>query len=381
MKDISLVKTAIKLILNGLRYRFNKITGRPGKPQAISLEITHRCIAKCIMCNIWQIPEDEPELSVNDWLKLLSDEFLSDVRELDITGGEPFLLDDIDSLFSGISRLKRRNLKKLQSVAVTTNGFLTERVLEKTEIILNEFKKTGIDLVMVCAMDATGDIHEKIRNVKNAWQKVNSTINGLIKLRERYSNLILGLKTTILPINIDELENVSQYADSRGLFTIISPCIITRGRYLNQGKKNDLVFSKEDREKMIRFFSGGRFKWSFHAESLAEYFKTGFIKKPCSCGFNYFFIRSSGEVFLCPLINSSIGNIKDKLVKDLFLSEDAKKLRKKLGKYPECSQCTEPGLERYALPYEGLNYFGMLIKFNKKKFIELHKHLGLGKYI
>ena len=381
MTDMSLSRIAAKLFINGLRYRYKKITGRPGRPQAVSLEITHRCIARCIMCNIWRIPVDEPELSVDEWLKLLSDSLFSDLRELDITGGEPFLLDDIDCLFSGISRLKSKNFKKLRSVAVTTNGFLTGRVLEKTEVILRQFRKAGIDLVIVCAMDAIGDIHEQIRNVKDAWQKVNSTIDGLLKLRKIYPNLIIGLKATILPVNIDELEAVSQYADERDLFTIISPCIITGARYLNLDTKNNLTFSDDDREKMIRFFKGRRFKWSFHAESLAEYFETGCIKKPCSCGFNYFFIRSSGNVFLCPLIDKSIGNVKEKPLKDLFSSHSVRKIIKNLGKFPECRDCTEPGLERYALPYEGFMYLLLLLKKSKKDFRALHSHIGLDKYL
>lgn len=381
MMRMHLFNTAAKLFLNGLRYKYHKITGSPGRPQALSLEITHNCIAKCVMCNIWRIPKDEPELSINDWLDLLSDNLFSDVRELDITGGEPFLVDDIDRLFSGICELKSGNLKSVRSVAITTNGFLTGRILDKTEIILREFNRVGLDLVVVCAMDATGHIHEKIRNVKDAWEKVNSTIKGLTELRDRYTNLIIGLKTTILPININELENISQYADEKGLFTIISPFIITSGRYLNREKVNEFIFSNEDKQKMIRFFKGSRFKWSFHADSLAEYFETGSIKKPCSCGFNYFFVRSSGDLFLCPLIDKSVGNIKDEPIETLFSSDKAKAFRKKVGEYPECRRCTEPGLERYALPYEGFTYLGMLLKYGTKDFLELHGHLGLEKYV
>ena len=381
MIERPLFKTAAKLFLNGLRYRYRKKTGGPGRPQAVSLEITHKCIAKCIMCNIWRIPKDEPELTIDDWLKLLSSDFLSDMRELDITGGEPFLLDDIDSLFSGIGKLKNSNLKRLQSVAITTNGFLTGRVLEKTEIILRGFKSAGIDLVVVCAMDAVGEIHEQIRNVKDAWQKVNKTIEGLIELRARYPELIIGLKTTVLPVNIDELENISHYAHEKGLFTIISPCIITSGRYLNQEIGKDLVFSKEDKEKMIRFFKGSQFKWSFHADNLAKFLETGKMEKPCSCGFNYFFTRSSGEVFLCPLINMSMGNVRKDPIESLLSSGKARAFRKDAGQFPECRECTEPGLERYALPCEGFTYLTILLKHNKKDFIELHTHLGLSKYV
>ncbi|NLD36497.1 MAG: radical SAM protein [Desulfatiglans sp.] len=380
MTGHSLAGIAAKLLYNGLIYRYKNITGKPMKPQAVSLEITHRCIARCIMCNIWRIPKEEPELSIDEWLTFLSDDFLSDVRELDITGGEPFLLDDIDLLFTGISRLSKRNLTKLKSVAVTTNGFLTDRVIDKTEKILMDFSKAGLDLVVVCALDAIGEVHEKIRNVKDAFKKVISTIDKLSELRGRYPNLIIGIKTTILPLNIDELEDISKYARERGLFTIMSPCIITSGRYLNKDNKKELQFSKEDKEKMIRFFKGGQFRWSFHADSLVKYLKTGFMRKPCACGFNYFFIRSSGELYLCPLVNMSSGNIKDEEIKSLLLSSNATEFRKKVCKFPECRDCTEPGLERYALTCEGFTYLRALFKLGQR-FKLLHSQLGLDKYI
>lgn len=380
MTDHSLYWIAARLLYNGLIYRYKKLTGKSMKPQAVSLEITHRCIARCIMCNIWRIPKEEPELSIDEWLKFLSDDFLSDVRELDITGGEPFLLDDIDLLFSGISRLAKRNLTKLKSIAVTTNGFLTDRVIDKTEKILLEFSKAGLNLVVVCALDAIGEVHEKIRNVKDAFNRVNSTIDKLSELRGRYPNLIIGIKTTILPLNIDELEEISKYARERGLFTIMSPCIITSGRYLNKENKKELQFSDEDKNKMIRFFKGGQFRWGFHADSLVKYLETGVMRKPCTCGFNCFFIRSSGELYLCPLVNMSSGNIKDEGIKSLLLSSNATEFRKKACKFPECRDCTEPGLERYALPCEGFVYLKMFFR-RGQNIKSLHNYLGFDKYL
>jgi MoaA/NifB/PqqE/SkfB family radical SAM enzyme len=370
-----------QLFKNGLRFQYLKRTGRPGRPQAVSLEITHDCIARCIMCNIWKIPPEVPNLPIEDWIHLLSSDLFSDLRELDVTGGEPFLRKDLLDFFIGICELKRSNLKALQSVAVTTNGFLTHRVLEYTENILPRLGEKHIDLIMVCAMDAIGELHERIRNYKDAWFRVNETIEGLKRLREKFPNLIIGLKTTILPLNVGELEDIAHYADAHGLFTIISPCIITQGRYLNPDRASDLAFTRDDIKKMIHFYESERFKWSFHGDSLVQYLHAGTIHKPCSCGFNYFFVRSTGEVYLCPLINDALGNIKEIPIKDLFFSERASQIRRKIGRYPECKRCTEPGLERYALPYEGFTYLSLLLRMGRKEFLQLHHHLGLDKYV
>jgi MoaA/NifB/PqqE/SkfB family radical SAM enzyme len=342
--EVSFTKLTSRLLLNGLRFRYLKWLGKPGRPQALSLEITHDCVAKCVMCNIWKIPHDVPNLSVEAWLDLLSSDLFSDLRELDITGGEPFLRKDLPDLFSGICNLRQNHLKQLRSIAVTTNGLLTDHVLEDTEKILPMLAGEGLELVMVCAVDAIGGIHDKIRNVKDAWPKVNETIEGMMALREKFSNLTIGLKTTILPINVGELEKIMSYAKSRNLFTIISPRIMTEGRYLNKDLERNLLFSEEDVDNMIRFYQSEMFRWSYHGDRLALYLQT----KP---------------------------------IEELFNSVEASKIRRMIGKYPECKRCTEPGLERYALPYEGFSYLNFLIKMGRKEFLQFHQHMGLDKYL
>jgi MoaA/NifB/PqqE/SkfB family radical SAM enzyme len=379
MRDPSPIPLALKLLRNGIRYRYFKATGKPAKPNAVSFEVTQRCIAQCIMCNIWK-SKNKVDLPIEDWTGLLSSPFFSELRELDVTGGEPFLRKDLLELINGVSHLKDGNLKKLKSVAITTNGFLTHPILELTEKMLEKLEPKGIDIVVVLAMDAVGEIHDKIRNYKDGWAKVNDTIQGLRQIRRKMNNLVLGLKTTVLPLNIDQLERISAYADENELFTIISPCIITGARYLNLDRKDDLTFSEKDISKMIQFYKSSHFQWDFHRNRLVRYLETGVMKKPCSAGFNYFFIRTNGDVYPCPLINVKLGNIKEADIEDMFLSEAASSFRKRVGRHPECRTCTEPGLERYALPFEGFSYLRLMMRMGKKDFLSLHSHMGLDKY-
>lgn len=333
------------------------------------------------MCNIWRIPKDVPDLPISSFLNLLSSGLLSDLRELDVTGGEPFLREDLLEFFSGICRLKRGNLKNLRSIAVTSNGFLTDRVLGICADVLPMLRDAGLGLVMVCAMDAVGPLHDRIRSYKDAWAKVNTTIQGLKGLQQEYDNLLIGLKTTLLPINVDESEKIVRYADDNRLFTIISPAIITSGRYLNTDRAQALVFGLEHRKRMIRFYQSDLFRWSFHAEALARYLKTGVMKKPCTCGFNYFFVRSTGQVLLCPLMEESPGNINETPLERIFFSRKATRLRRKIGALPQCRKCTEPGLERYALPCQGFTYLSLLLRMGRQEFMQLHRHMGLDKYV
>ena len=83
---------------------------------------------------------------------------------------------------------------------------------------------------------------------------------------------------------------------------------------------------------------------------------------------------------LCPLIKESVGNITTMDPVRLFLSDAAKRVRRTIGRLPRCRECTEPGLERYSLPFEGLHYLKMLRRMGGREFRQLHSHMGLDKY-
>ena len=372
---------AVRLLRNGLRYRYLRLAGKPGRPQAVSLEVTHACVARCVMCNIWKIPRSVPDLPLEDWNALLSSDILSDLRELDITGGEPFLRDDLVSLLRTVCELKRTRLNRLKSVAITTNGILTDRVVSMVGEMLEPMGQSDLELVVVCALDAVSDLHDQIRRYKGAWVSVGKTIAGLLELREDHPNLILGLKTTIMPLNLWELEAIVEYARDRGLFTIISPAIVTAGRYLNADEATSLTLSVAQRTRLAEFYKRADFQWSHHAQALVRYLETGKMKKPCSCGFNYFFVRSNGDVFLCPLFALPLGNLGAGSIAELFASPEARKVRRRVGRSPECTGCTEPGLERYSLPYQGFAYLRTLLDMGPRSFLRAHRHMGLDKYV
>lgn len=369
------------LARNGARYRMLRYFGKPGHLQTISLEITHRCFCRCSMCNIWKIPAQVSDLELSDWLHLLTSPELLQLRELDLTGGEPFLRNDLDDLLHGICNLKPTYFPELQTLAITTNGLLTDKIIELTGNIIEPLKKLGIDLVLACGMDAIGDLHDRIRGFPGAWEKLQKTLLGLYRLRSSYSNLVLGIKTTVVPLNVSELDRLADYAEKNNLFTIISPRIITPNRFGNNDRENDLKFSPADVAEMIRFYESPRFAWSGHRKALLQYLRTGKITKPCSAGFNTLFIRHTGDVFPCPVLSTPLGNIRSQSLGALFNNAFGCQFRKKINTFAECAVCTEPGMERIAGPFEGFTLLTLLAETGLKKFNRHVEHTGIDKYI
>jgi hypothetical protein len=105
------------------------------------------------------------------------------------------------------------------------------------------------------------------------------------------------------------------------------------------------------------------------------------MRKPCTCGYHYFFVRSKGDLYLCPLVDRSIGNIRRQSLESVFFSTEADRIRKGVGRFDECRGCTEPGLERFSLPMEGFTYLALLPRFGQARFLRFHRHMGLEKYV
>ncbi len=377
---LELANIASRLFIRGLHFRFRRFLGRGGLPTAVSLEITQKCVARCAMCNIWKISHDVPSLSVSDWLHVLSSNLFRQLKEVDITGGEPYLVEDLPDFVKQISYLSRKNLTSLCSVIITTNGILTEKILRMTERMVKVLESHGIELIIVCGLDGIGRTHDIIRGVTGAWERHRLTMIGLLKLRKHYPNLVLGIKTTILPLNVSQLKRILSYADQNQLFSIVSPVIITSGRYQNKEKALLLQFNSEQVKQILEFYMTFEHRWKFHSQQIIRLLKSGALSRKCICGFNYFFIRYNGDLYFCPLSGSKVGNVLEIPVENIWKSGYASKRRKTISKMKSCHFCTEPGIERYSLPYEGFDLLKYLFKEGPIAFQDLFYHMGLDKH-
>ena len=65
------------------------------------LIVTYRCNAKCYMCNTWQHPSKKSEEFTPDLVDKLPD----GLKFINITGGEPFIREDLDEIMAISDRI------------------------------------------------------------------------------------------------------------------------------------------------------------------------------------------------------------------------------------------------------------------------------------
>ncbi|MCK4863308.1 MAG: radical SAM protein [Dehalococcoidales bacterium] len=378
--------TAAGLLGKALGFRYARLRAAPLKPEVISLAVTNRCNSHCIMCNMWRRAKEHPniqflELSRREIIDLFSRPLFSGLVELDLTGGEPHLRDDLVEIALGIAGLKNNFLPHLRSIVITSNGLLPERIIPNYQKILEGLRDTHIDLVTVASLDGIGATHDKIRGTKGAFKLATGTIGGLLELREKYSGYFIGVKTTVLPENIDSLDDILEFAMKENLFHIISPVFFTETRFRNTDRREALRLSPADHEKLLNFYNRNELNTNYFYSRIRSFLSTGRKCWSCTASYNYMFIEADGTVYPCELLSEPIGNVKEQDPEVIWSSSQAHYWRTRIEKTEQCRNCIEPGAVRYSACAEGLSYLGFLRKLGGRQFNESLYGEGFIKYL
>ncbi|MFC1933256.1 SPASM domain-containing protein [Chloroflexota bacterium] len=379
-------KSAVTLFWNGIKFRYSRLKGAPLKPTVLSLAVTNRCNSHCIMCNIWKRARELPdikglEMSKDQIIDLLSRPLCSELVELDLTGGEPHLRDDLVDTVLGISRLKKSSLSRLRSIIIASNGLLHRQIISNYQRILEGLRGTNIDLVSVISIDGIEQTHDLIRGTKGAFELATKTISGLLELRKEYSNYFIGIKTTILPYNINMLGDILDFALEKNLFHIISPVFFTEARFRNVDKREELTVEPAEYKEILKFYSRSELKTSYFYSRTRGFLATGRKQWVCAALYNYLFIDFDGKVYPCEIISEPIGDVKTQDLEDIWNSSLAHYWRSRIGELECCHTCNEPGTIRYSAYTEGFSYLKFLVKLGKHKFSETFYGEGFSKYL
>ena len=378
-------RAAVRLLGSALRFRYSKFTGAPLKPAVVSLAVTNRCNSHCIMCNIWKRAREQPdikslEMPRSEIIDLLSRPLFSELVELDLTGGEPHLRDDLVDTVLGIAGLKKSSLPRLRSIIITSNGLLPRQVTSNHQRILEGLRGTNIDLVSVASMDGIGETHDLIRGTRGAFELATETISGLLELRKKYADYFIGIKTTILPQNVNRLDAILDFALEKNIFHIISPVFFTETRFRNTDKTDELTLGPDEYKEVLKFFRRDELKTGYFYPLARSFLATGRKQWACTAFYNYLFIDFDGTVYPCELISEPIGNVREQDVADIWNGTEARHWRKRIGKLECCRTCNEPGAIRYSACTEGLSYLRFLVKLGRQKFRETLYGEGFYKY-
>lgn len=285
-----------------------------------SVIVTYRCNAKCHMCNTWKYPGD-----VREEIKPYLLEKLPRLDFCNITGGEPFLRDDMEEIVDVVQ-------KKAERVVISTNGYYTDRILD----IARRNRNLGIRI----SMEGLPAANDELRGLKDGF---DHGLRTLLELR-RIGLKDIGFGITVSDRNAKDMIELYQLADSMGF------------EFATAAVHNSFYFHKDDnviekKEEVIECFeelieellNSRRMKNWFRA-----YFNSGLINYiegrprllPCEAGTENFFIDPWGEVFPCNGLEEkcwmeSMGNINRLSFDEIWNGDNAARVRNKVRECPK----------------------------------------------
>jgi len=310
-----------------MKYRRNR--NSVIKPIYINFPVTYKCNMRCSMCDIWQRYSKDSkklreELTLDEIKKIFSEnrDFLSNVKSVGLTGGEPFMRDDIVD----IVRVIHENLPKAR-IGAQTNGFMTERIIKKVKEILEFYSEFG----MAVSLDGVEETHDKVRGVKNTFSNAMKTIRSAKDLG--IDRITTGM--TISAVNYDQINKVKEIAEDMG--TEFSCFLADEGDYFdNVGDSKTLT--EEMKKRVIKDL--GQFSHNYYMDNLRKQMEDGKKRTlPCYSGFTSFVIDPYGEMRPCIILSDSFGDLKNNKMEDLLKTEKAKRIRNKVKKCTCWNQC------------------------------------------
>lgn len=312
------------------------------KPQWLVFMVTDKCNSRCTHCNIWQQKGIDNPLTPKELEKTLSDPLFKNIKEIINTGGEPTLRTDLEDIF-----LAEHKALPKACLQLSTNALIPQRTVDLAKTLL----KRDIPLSIGISLDGVGEHHDKIRGVKGNFERVDSLVRELIKLKEIYKNklnFVLGF--TLSGLTVDYMKEVQEYGKKVGVEVLVQ-WYNQANFYSNLGRE----LSKDDKKLLEAVKS---LPPSFIRESWLSSLEGKFIKFPCFAMHTFCVLKTNGDIVPClNFFESSVGNVREKTPTEIWKSKEAQKIRQIVKDCPGCLNQWGSGWSFESCPFSGIFFY------------------------
>jgi len=187
-----------------IRMFFHSFLSSPGRtPGQIVLFLTTACNLSCAHCFIHRPPA---AMNLEHMKKIFNT--LNSNAHVTLTGGEPFLRDDVPQLLDIL--LKNPYVRH---ISICTNGSMPEKVESTLKQILNKNIKKNLHLQV--SLDGLKETHDSIRGRTGIFQLALETCERASRLKQNYPRFSFTVHTTIMGPNIHDIEKLVNYLTDR----------------------------------------------------------------------------------------------------------------------------------------------------------------------
>ncbi len=278
--------------------------------------VTNKCNARCPHCFLAQglNAGSEDELSIEE-IEKITKNFSKDIYNVNLTGGEPFIRDDI----SQIVGLYRKNAN-VKSFLIATNGYFSDKIKDAVKTIIGE--NNDIFLTVSLSLDHIGAKFDELRSLSGLYDKVIFLYRELSRFNTK--RLSVQVNLTIQKDNYKELEYILNHLVFKEKIKNMSLSMV-RGDSNNKMSnainhqdylKINKLFNSYCAQGHIKGFENGLFavlnaKNQISRQMIAKTLRDNKFISACYAGALTGVLYPNGDVYPCELHKSKFGNIRD----------------------------------------------------------------------
>ncbi len=292
-----------------------------------------RCNCRCVMCDIWKGNNNVKQLEENDVEKLLDSLRKLNTKLVVMSGGEALMHPNF---FRLCEIIKARNIKiTLLSTGLLLKKYAIEIISKTDEVIVS--------------LDGSREIHDKIRNIPNAFDKLKEGVQELKRLNQKFR---MTARCVIQKENFKDFPNIVDAAREIGLDQVsflvadVTTDAFNRPELWDDQKVGEVKLSREELirfreviESLINSYSND-FRTNFIAESpdkirrfyyyyTAYYGESKFPEMKCNAPWVSTVIEADGNVRPC-FFHQVIGDIRENSLAEIINSEKSISFRRNL---------------------------------------------------
>ena len=314
--------------------------------------VTRRCNARCGMCHIWQ-DKHSPMLSVDEIRGIFAENDFAALRTVSLTGGEPTLRSDLPQVLEAVLA----GAPNARELRLATNALLPKRLVQQVEKCWDVARPRGISRFTVqISLDGIGEIHDQVRGIEGAFERVQEALHQLVDLQQSISGLSLALSAVVQQANAAHIASLQNYAKDLRVPLYLSPIVTSLDYYANPDAVDALSVTDDQvpQDLFDRLARTAQGALGFHYQDVADMLRGRDRRRPCMMGYHAFVLEANGDVHPCVNCEQVMfGNLLKRSFRDIWWGKRARQLRQELHQGC-CPSCT-------ALCYLGFSNVGELI--------------------
>ena len=297
-------------------WRYARARNRLRRPLQTGLAVNNTCNTFCEMCNIWRA-RPKQALSLEQLRRIFSGPLFADCATVSLTGGEPTMRRDLATIPVTLAEV----MPRLASVNLTSNGYLTDKIVDDLSYFLPYLERRGVRFSINLSIDGVGEVHDRVRANPGAFDRLERTVDRLLELKRRRP-FNLALACTFTRSNCADADNVLAWARRREVYVIFRNAFTIK-RIENLESFDSFAPTDEQLASLAGFYRRllARYERShsrrLYYRMLLDMMRGAERTIPCLYRKSGLFIDHLGEMYVCSVFSEPIGSA---------LAEDAERL-------------------------------------------------------